>query len=103
MISSVEINRMDRKTAAQFRGDNIGFIFQNFNLLPVLTVYENVEYPLIMVQNVSPEKRKPKILDLLEKVGMTDQMNKYPAQLSGGQKQRAAIARAENPPRKSWN
>jgi len=93
-VAGVEINRMDRKTAAKFRGDNIGFIFQNFNLLPILTVYENVEYPLIMVQDVPPEKRKQKILDLLDRVGITEQRNKYPAQLSGGQKQRVAVARA---------
>jgi putative ABC transport system ATP-binding protein len=93
-VSGVEISRLDRKAAAQFRGKNIGFIFQNFNLIPVLTVYENVEYPLIMVQNVPLEKRKYKILNLLEKVGMMDQKNKYPSQLSGGQKQRVSIARA---------
>jgi len=93
-VAGVELNRMDRKTSAKFRGNNIGFIFQNFNLIPVLTVYENIEYPLIMVQNVPYEKRKQKILNVLDKVGMTDQSNKYPAQLSGGQKQRVAIARA---------
>ncbi len=93
-IADKEINQMDRKTAAKFRGDNIGFIFQNFNLIPVLTVYENVEYPLIMVQNVPAEKREQRINDLLEKVGMIDQKDKYPTQLSGGQKQRVAIARA---------
>ncbi|MBI4650998.1 ABC transporter ATP-binding protein [Candidatus Desantisbacteria bacterium] len=93
-VAGAEVNNMNRKTSAKFRGDNIGLIFQNFNLIPVLTVYENVEYPLIMVQDVPPEKRKQRILDLLEKVGMTDQKDKYPAQLSGGQKQRVAIARA---------
>jgi len=93
-VSGVEVNRLDRKTSAKFRGDNLGFIFQNFNLIPVLTAYENVEYPLIMVQNMPPEKRRQKILDLLEKVDMTDQKNKCPSQLSGGQKQRVAIARA---------
>ena len=93
-VAGIELNRMDRKTSAKFRGNNIGFIFQNFNLIPVLTVYENVEYPLIMVQNVSLEKRKQKISNVLDKVGIMDQRNKYPAQLSGGQKQRVAIARA---------
>jgi len=93
-ISGVEINLMNRKESAHFRGDNIGFIFQNFNLIPVLTVYENVEYPLIMVQNVPREKRKHKILTLLERVGMTEHKNKLPSQLSGGQKQRVSIARA---------
>ena len=94
VITGVEINRMDRKTSAKFRGDNIGFIFQNFNLIPVLTVYENIEYPLIMVQDVPSEKRKQKINNLLTKVGMIEQKNKYPSQLSGGQKQRVAVARA---------
>lgn len=93
-VAGVEINKMDRKTAARFRGETIGFIFQNFNLIPVLTVYENVEYPLIMVQNVAYRERKERILDLLERVGMGDQKGKYPGQLSGGQKQRAAVARA---------
>lgn len=94
IVAGAEINLMNRKISAKFRGDNIGFIFQNFNLIPVLTVYENIEYPLIMVQNVPPEKRKQRILDLLEKVEMIDQKNKYPSQLSGGQKQRVAVARA---------
>ena len=93
-INDVEVNQLDRKAAAGFRGDNIGFIFQNFNLLPVLTAYENVEYPLIMVQNVPKSERRDRILSLLEKVGMLDQRDKYPNQLSGGQKQRVAVARA---------
>ncbi|MBN1596268.1 ABC transporter ATP-binding protein [candidate division FCPU426 bacterium] len=94
LINGMDVSHLDRKSSAKFRGGNIGFIFQNFNLLPVLTVYENVEYPLIMVQNVPAEKRKIKILELLEKVGMMEQKDKYPDQLSGGQKQRVAIARA---------
>ena len=93
-INDVNTNRLDRKQAAKFRGENIGFIFQNFNLMPVLTVYENVEYPLIMVQNVPADERKKRILDLLKKVGMIDQKDKYPNQISGGQKQRTAVARA---------
>lgn len=93
-VAGVEVNRMDRKTSAKFRGDNIGFIFQNFNLIPVLTVYENVEYPLIMVQDIALKARKQRIDDMLDRVGMADQRNKYPSQLSGGQKQRVAIARA---------
>ena len=93
-INDVEVNQLDRKDAAKFRGDNIGFIFQNFNLLPVLTAYENVEYPLIMVQNVSKNERKERVMTLLDKVEMLDQKDKYPNQISGGQKQRVAIARA---------
>jgi len=94
LINDMEVGQLDRKDAANFRGNNIGFIFQNFNLLPVLTVYENVEYPLIMVQNVPKNERKERILTLLEKVGMLDQKDKYPNQISGGQMQRVAVARA---------
>ena len=88
------VNRLIRKEAAEFRGSNIGFIFQNFNLIPVLTVYENVEYPLIMVKNIPKEERKERILKLLSDVGMIDQKDKFPNQISGGQKQRVSIARA---------
>jgi putative ABC transport system ATP-binding protein len=93
-VAGEDIARLNRKSAARFRGNNIGFIFQSFNLIPVLTVYENVEYPLIMVRKEPAEKRRRKVLDLLERVGMADQISKYPAQLSGGQKQRVAVARA---------
>lgn len=93
-LNGTNVGQLDRHAAAKFRGDNIGFIFQNFNLLPVLTVFENVEYPLMMVQNVPEAERKQRVLPLLEKVGMLDQQNKYPNQLSGGQKQRVAVARA---------
>ena len=93
-VGDVDVAKLNRRVAAKFRGENIGFIFQNFNLLPVLSVYENVEYPLIMVQNIPKEERKKRVLPLLEKVGMIDHKHKYPGQLSGGQKQRAAVARA---------
>ena len=93
-VNGRRVNDFNRKEAALFRGTNIGFIFQNFNLLPVLTVYENVEYPLIMVQNVPQNERRERILKYLDAVGMTDQQDKYPSQISGGQKQRVAIARA---------
>ena len=96
-VAGAEVSAMDRKTSAKFRGENIGFIFQNFNLIPVLTVYENVEYPLIMVQNVQPEERRRRVTEMLDKVGMAEQAHKYPAQLSGGQKQRVAVARALAP------
>ena len=93
-IMGTDTGTMDRKTAARFRGENIGFIFQNFNLIPVLTVYENVEYPLVIVRRVPKEKREQQVMQVLESVGMADQRNKYPNQLSGGQKQRVAVARA---------
>ncbi len=93
-VNDVRVNEFNRKDAAVFRGTNIGFIFQNFNLLPVLTVYENVEYPLIMVQSIAEKERRKRVLKYLEAVSMTDQKDKYPSQISGGQKQRVAVARA---------
>ncbi len=93
-VNDVRVNEFNRKDAAVFRGTNIGFIFQNFNLLPVLTVYENVEYPLIMVQSIAEKERGERVLKYLEAVSMTDQKDKYPSQISGGQKQRVAVARA---------
>jgi putative ABC transport system ATP-binding protein len=93
-VADVDTSSLTRKKAAVFRGINLGFIFQDFNLIPVLSVYENVEYPLLVVQNVSAEERKKRIASLLETVGMIDQRDKYPDQISGGQKQRVAIARA---------
>ncbi|MCX5855996.1 MAG: ABC transporter ATP-binding protein [Deltaproteobacteria bacterium] len=94
MVADTDIARLDRKESAAFRGRHLGFIFQDFNLIPVLTVYENIEYPLLMVQNGPPADRKGRIERLLAAVGMTDQKDKYPDQISGGQKQRVAIARA---------
>lgn len=93
-VAGQEITRLDRKHAALFRGENIGFVFQDFNLIPVLTVFENAEYPLLMVQNWPTQKRKKRVHDLLDAVGMGDQADKYPRQISGGQKQRVAVARA---------
>ena len=93
-VADTDIARLDRKESAAFRGSHLGFIFQDFNLIPVLTVYENIEYPLLMVQNVPPAERRERIEKLLMAVGMADQKDKYPDQISGGQKQRVAIARA---------
>jgi putative ABC transport system ATP-binding protein len=93
-VAGADVGTLDRKQSASFRGTNIGFIFQDFNLLPVLTVYENIEYPLLMVQKVPSEERRKRVSALLEAVGMADQRDKYPDQISGGQKQRVAVARA---------
>lgn len=93
-VSGADVSLLGRRTAADFRGKNIGFIFQDFNLLPVLTVYENVEYPLLMVQDTPADERRDRVLSLLDSVGMIDQKDKYPDQISGGQKQRVAVARA---------
>jgi putative ABC transport system ATP-binding protein len=93
-VLGTDVGRLDRRAAADFRGRNIGFIFQDFNLIPVLTAYENVEYPLVMVQKRPAAERSKRVRDLLAAVGMADQADKRPDQLSGGQKQRVAVARA---------
>lgn len=93
-VADTDITGLDRKQSASFRGEHIGFIFQDFNLIPVLTVYENIEYPLLMVQNVPIKERHKRVSAVIEAVGMTEQKDKYPDQISGGQKQRVAVARA---------
>ena len=93
-VLGTDVARLDRRAAADFRGRNIGFIFQDFNLVPVLTAYENVEYPLVMVQKRSAAERSKRVRELLAAVGMADHADKRPDQLSGGQKQRVAVARA---------
>jgi putative ABC transport system ATP-binding protein len=89
-----DLSGFNSKQSALFRGQHIGFVFQDFSLLPVLTVYENVEYPLVSVQNLPAPERVQRVNKILEAVGMTDQANKFPGQISGGQKQRVAVARA---------
>ncbi len=93
-VLDTDIATLDRRAAAKFRGEHIGFVFQDFNLIPVLTVFENIEYPLRMVQEWPKEKRRERVLRMLEAVGMADQAAKRPDQISGGQKQRVAVARA---------
>jgi putative ABC transport system ATP-binding protein len=84
---------MDPNEIADFRARNIGFIFQNFSLVPVLSAYENVEYPLLLV-GVKAGERPKRAREMLEAVGLEKQAKQRPNQLSGGQKQRVAIARA---------
>jgi len=93
-VAGTDVAPLNRKQSAAFRGSTIGFIFQDFNLIPVLTVYENVEYPLLMVQDVAAPERKKRVNALLAGVGMIEQKDKFPDQISGGQKQRVAVARA---------
>ncbi len=78
---------------SDFRARNIGFIFQGFSLIPVLSAYENVEYPLLLV-GTSPGERRERTLGMLEAVGLSEQRDQRPNELSGGQKQRVAVARA---------
>jgi putative ABC transport system ATP-binding protein len=93
-VAGVDVLQLERRKAAMFRGETIGFIFQNFNLVPVLTAFENVEYPLMMVQEWPVAERQSRVLKVLNAVGMLEQKSQMPEQLSGGQKQRVAIARA---------
>ncbi|MGE0917254.1 ABC transporter ATP-binding protein [Trichlorobacter lovleyi] len=93
-VAGTDVATLNRTSGAAFRGSEIGFIFQDFNLLPVLSVYENIEYPLLMIQRTAETERRKRVMALLEAVGMTDQALKRPDQISGGQKQRVAVARA---------
>ena len=88
-----KIETLSHKKAARLRNEHIGFIFQTFNLLPVYTVYENVEFPLLLQEMVT-SKREKAVMDALEWVGLAARANSKPAQLSGGESQRVAIARA---------
>lgn len=93
LVMGEKIETLSHKNAARLRNRHIGFIFQTFNLLPVYTVFENVEFPLLL-QNIEGSKRKQMVKDALEWVGLADRADSKPAQLSGGQSQRVAIARA---------
>jgi putative ABC transport system ATP-binding protein len=92
-IAGQEVNRMPDRSLAKFRTDHLGFIFQNFNLLPVLTALENIEYALIKTKLSASERRKAAV-KVLEEVGLGKCGDHRPDQLSGGQRQRVAIARA---------
>jgi putative ABC transport system ATP-binding protein len=93
VIDGVDVTRVPLHRLAATRRDTLGFIFQTFNLIPVLTAYENVEYPLLL-QHVPAAARRKRVLDWLEQVGLSDQARQRPDQLSGGQRERVAIARA---------
>ena len=92
-IAGANVTRMGDNALSDFRARNIGFIFQGFSLIPVLSAYENVEYPLLLT-GASAAQRRRTTLAMLEAVGLTDQRGQRPNELSGGQKQRVAIARA---------
>jgi putative ABC transport system ATP-binding protein len=93
-MDGIDIATLKPDDRAELRRNEIGFIFQTFNLVPVLTAFENVEFPLTLLGHVSAEKRKSKVEGLLKTVGLGDMMHRRPLELSGGQQQRVAIARA---------
>jgi putative ABC transport system ATP-binding protein len=88
-----ELGLLDDDALSAFRARHVGFVFQGFSLLPVLSAYENVEYPLLLV-GMSPAERRERTLAMLDAVGLSDRRDRLPNELSGGQKQRVAIARA---------
>lgn len=92
-VGGTNIAQLNESALAQWRSRNVGFVFQFYNLLPVLTAYENVEMPLLLT-SLSKAERKKHVELVLNVVGLGDRMNHYPKQLSGGQEQRVAIARA---------
>jgi len=92
-VCGEEMAMLSDDMASDFRARNIGFIFQNFSLIPVLTAYENVEYPLLLTKTPLAERRE-RTMQMLEAVGLADQKDQRPNELSGGQSQRVAIARA---------
>lgn len=93
VVLSKSIGKLTPKQAALLRKEELGFIFQNYNLLPVYTVFENVEFPLLLL-NMTADERKKRVMETLAWVGLTEKVNSRPAQLSGGECQRVAIARA---------
>lgn len=92
-VDGQAVQAMTDDALSDFRARRIGFVFQNFNLLPVLTAFENVEYPLVLAA-VPAAQRKERVRALLDAVGLADRAGNRPGQLSGGQRQRVAIARA---------
>ena len=93
LVGNEKLSGMSKKQLSRLRLDRIGFVFQAYNLIPVLTAYENVEYPLIL-KNTPTAERKKRVGDLLAAVGLGDMMHRRPVQMSGGQQQRVAIARS---------
>ncbi len=93
VVGGVDIAKLSQSQLARWRAETVGFIFQLYNLIPVLTAFENVELPLLLTR-LSKKERREHVKTALSIVGLTDRMSHYPRQLSGGQEQRVAIARA---------
>ncbi len=92
-LAGLDISAMDGNTLADFRRDSIGFIFQSYNLIPVLTVFENIEY-VLNLQKIPKSERRKRVKEILETLGLKDMESRFPRELSGGQQQRVAVARA---------
>lgn len=92
-LDGIDVHKLNETERARLRGKKIGFIFQMFNLIPSLTVLENVELPALIYES-DPMKTEQKAIEILKQIGMSERLFHYPNQLSGGQRQRVAIARA---------
>ena len=88
-----QISGMNERQRSEIRKKHVGFVFQNFNLIDELTVFENIELPLIY-NNISSKQRKKRVDEIIERIGISHRSNHFPQQLSGGQQQRVAVARA---------
>jgi putative ABC transport system ATP-binding protein len=94
VVAGQDTGTLSQKKLTNLRLHNLGFIFQSFNLIPVLNVFDNVEFPLLLKKDMTKGERRKRVLDLVDKVGLTEQLVQRPGELSGGQRQRVAIARA---------
>ena len=92
-VAGVDLTQLSRTKLAAWRAQHVGYIFQLYNLIPVLTAFENVELPLLL-HSISRSERRKRVEIALDAVGLLDRYDHYPRQLSGGQEQRVAIARA---------
>jgi putative ABC transport system ATP-binding protein len=93
LVQGQNIFRLNDSQSAHWRNEHVGYVFQTFNLIPVLTAFENVELPLLLTK-LNPQQRRDHVLTALKLVGLEERVNHLPKQLSGGQEQRVAIARA---------
>lgn len=93
IVAGVDLSELNEDELAGWRNEHVGFVFQHFNLIPVLTAFENVELPLLLT-SLSKKERREHVMTALKVVGLSDRTEHFPRQLSGGQEQRVAIARA---------
>jgi putative ABC transport system ATP-binding protein len=94
VINGLEVSKLSDKDLTRYRRITVSFVFQSFNLIPVLNVFENIELPLLLQHVADPKARSARVMALIEEVGLADRIKNKPNELSGGQRQRVAIARA---------
>jgi putative ABC transport system ATP-binding protein len=94
VINGLDVSKLSDKDLTRYRRITVSFVFQSFNLIPVLNVFENIELPLLLQHNADTKARSARVMALIEEVGLADRIKNKPSELSGGQRQRVAIARA---------